>query len=186
MGRISSNSATYEEIKQAVFTSAAVAVAAGICGRMELGTALRPINGISHILWGPQAGNVKTLNAKYTLAGLALNTGACWFWAWLYRKGAHKVYASTSGAAAGAVGVAALAYVTDYHLIPRRFTPGFELSLSRHSFPWLYAALAAGLFMPHLNNVEGHNLRASAAHPEYPVRAKKAEDRSNIERNRTD
>jgi len=72
MGRISSNSATYEEIKQAVFTSAAVAVAAGICGRMELGTALRPINGISHILWGPQAGNVKTLNAKYTLAGLAL------------------------------------------------------------------------------------------------------------------
>ena len=163
MKRIPSGLATYEEAKHAVFTSAAVAVAAGICGRMELGTALRPINGIRHILWGPQAGTVKTLNAKYTLAGLALNTGACWFWAWLYRKGAQKVYASTSGAAAGAVGVAALAYVTDYHLIPRRFTPGFELSLSRHSFPWLYAALAAGLFIPHQSNVIGRKAKASIA-----------------------
>lgn len=158
-----SNSTIYEETKHAVFTSAAVAVAAAIRGRMELGTSLRPLNGISHILWGPHAGNVKTMNAKYTLAGLALNTGACWFWAWLYRKGAYNVYASTSGAAAGAVGVAALAYVTDYHLIPRRFTPGFELSLSRYSFPWLYAALAAGLFIPHLSDVKGHGAQASIA-----------------------
>jgi hypothetical protein len=186
MSRISSNSATYEEFKHAVFTSVAVAVAAGVCGRIELGTALRPLNGISHILWGPHAGKVNTINAKYTLAGLALNTGACWFWAWLYRKGAHKVCASTSEAATGAVGVAALAYVTDYHLIPRRFTPGFELSLSRHSFPWLYAALAAGLFIPYLNNVKGHKAEAFADHCEYPGRTKKAEDRSNVERKRTD
>ena len=72
MGSMSSSSAIYEETKHAVFTSAAVAMAAAIRGRMECGTALRPINGVSHILWGPQAGNVKTLNAKYTLAGLAL------------------------------------------------------------------------------------------------------------------
>jgi hypothetical protein len=45
--------------------------------------------------------------------------------------------------------VSALAYVTDYHVIPSRFTPGFELSLSRRSFPSLYAALALGLLMPH-------------------------------------
>ena len=186
MENTSSSSAIYEETKHAVFTSAAVAIAAGIRGRMELGTALRPINGISHILWGPQAGNIKTINVKHTVAGLALNTGACWFWAWLYRKGAHKVYASTPGAVAGAVGGAALAYVTDYHLIPRRFTPGFELGLSRDSFPWLYAALAAGLFIPHLNNVKGHKAKASADRCEYPGQAKKAEDRSNVERNRTD
>jgi hypothetical protein len=37
--------------------------------------------------------------------------------------------------------------VTDYHLIPRRFTPGFELSLSRRSFPWLYGALTVGLLL---------------------------------------
>jgi hypothetical protein len=96
-------------------------------------------------------------------------------------KSAHQLPKAT-----GAVGVAALAYVTDYHLIPRRFTPGFELSLSRHSFPWLYAALAAGLFIPYLNNVKGHKAEAFADHCEYPGRTKKAEDRSNVERKRTD
>lgn len=136
-----------EEVKCGLISSAAVAVAAGIRGQMELGTAVRPLNGISHIFWGPQAGNVQAINVKYTLTGLALNTGACWFWAWFYRK-ALKSNPSSSEAVADAVGVAALAYVTDYYVIPRRFTPGFELSLSRRSFRWLYAALAAGLFLP--------------------------------------
>ena len=44
--------------------------------------------------------------------------------------------------------ISALAYVTDYYVVPRRFTPGFELTLSRRSFPWLYGALAIGLFTP--------------------------------------
>src|SRR5688500_515379 len=47
-----------------------------------------------------------------------------------------------------AIGVSILAYVTDYYLVPRRFTPGFELSLSRRSCPWVYGALAAGLVAP--------------------------------------
>lgn len=141
------NIAMYEQVKSGLTSSAAVAVAAAICGRLEHGAALKPINGISHILWGPQAGKVNTISTKYTLAGLALNTAACGFWAWLYQRTSR---ASASEAAVGAMSVAALAYVTDYHLIPRRFTPGFELSLPRRSFPWIYAALAAGLLLPHL------------------------------------
>ena len=147
MSQASLNTAIYEEVKSGVVSSAAVAITAAIRGRIELGDSLRPLNGISHILWGPQAGKVNTINVKYTLAGLVLNTAACGFWAWLYQRTSR---ASVPEAAVGAVGVAALAYVTDYHLIPRRFTPGFELNLSRRSFPWLYAALAAGLFLPHL------------------------------------
>ena len=147
MAEVSGDTGLYEEVKGGLISSAAVPVTAGIRGRIELGNSTRPINGISHILWGPQAGKVNTINVKYTLAGLALNTGACWFWAWLYQRTSR---ASAPKGAAGAVGVAALAYITDYHLIPRRFTPGFELSLSRRSFPWIYAALAAGLFLPHL------------------------------------
>lgn len=147
MSQASGNIGISEEVKSGLISSAAVAITAGIRGRIELGNSTRPINGISHILWGPQAGRVNSINVKYTLTGLALNTGACWFWAWLYQRTSR---ASAPEAAVGAVGVAALAYVTDYHLIPRRFTPGFELSLSRRSFPWLYAALAAGLFLPYL------------------------------------
>lgn len=149
MSRAFCKSAMYEEVKSGVLSSVAVAVTAALRGRIELGDSLRPINGISHILWGPQAGKVTTISAKYTLAGLALNTVACGFWAWLYENAARRSSASASEAATGAVGVAALAYVTDYYLIPSRFTPGFELSLSRRSFPWIYAALAAGLFLPY-------------------------------------
>lgn len=149
MSQASCNTAMYEEAKSGLISSAAVAVMAGIRGQVELGTALRPLNGISHILWGSQAGKVNAINVKHTLAGLALNTVACGFWAWLYENAARRSSATTSEAATGAVGVAALAYVTDYYLIPSRFTPGFELSLSRRSFPWIYAALAAGLFLPY-------------------------------------
>jgi hypothetical protein len=46
-----------------------------------------------------------------------------------------------------------LAYLTDYYLVPRRFTPGFELSLSRRSFPWIYGALAVGMLLPEWLNV---------------------------------
>lgn len=72
MSQASLKTAMYEEIKSGLISSAAVAVMAGICGRMERGTALRLINGISHILWGPKAGKVNTISAKYTLVGLAL------------------------------------------------------------------------------------------------------------------
>lgn len=82
-----------EEVRSGLISSAAVAVTAGICGRIELGTALPPINGISHILWGPQAGEVNRVSAKYTLAGLAINTVACGFWAWLYQKAPERTAA---------------------------------------------------------------------------------------------
>lgn len=146
MSQTSCKTSMYEEVKTGLISSAAVAIAAGIRGQMELGAAMRPVNGISHILWGAQAGKSNSISGKYTLTGLALNTVACGFWAWLYQRGSR---ASASEAAVDAVGVAALAYITDYYFIPRRFTPGFELSLSGRSFPWIYAALAAGLFLPH-------------------------------------
>jgi hypothetical protein len=41
--------------------------------------------------------------------------------------------------------VSAIAYLTDYHLIPRRFTPGFELRLSRRALALAYGAFAVGL-----------------------------------------
>jgi hypothetical protein len=46
---------------------------------------------------------------------------------------------------ASAAAVAALAYVVDYHLIPRRLTPGWELRLSRGSVALGFVALGVGL-----------------------------------------
>jgi hypothetical protein len=41
--------------------------------------------------------------------------------------------------------VSALAYLVDYHMVPRRFTPGFEKVLPRQALLPIYLAIAAGL-----------------------------------------
>lgn len=128
----------------------AVTAAAAWRARAEGQSGWKPINGISHILWGPRAATEQHFTAQYTGSGLLLNAVACGFWGWLYgvigqSKPAPHSYSQSAGRG---IAVAALAYVTDYYLVPRRFTPGFELSLSRRSFPWLYGALAVGLILP--------------------------------------
>jgi hypothetical protein len=45
----------------------------------------------------------------------------------------------------GGATVAAAAYIIDYHLIPKRFTPGFEKRVSGKSLTAIFAALAVGL-----------------------------------------
>ena len=142
------------EVKKLFLTGAisslAVAAAAAACGKAEGRSVWNPINTISHILWGRRSAGQSQLSFKYTGAGLLLNGVACVFWAWIYKEWLWSLDnpPSLSALSQRGFGVAALAYLTDYHLIPTRFTPGFELSLSRRNFPWLYAALAAGLILP--------------------------------------
>ena len=38
-----------------------------------------------------------------------------------------------------------VAYVVDYHVVPRRLTPGFELRVPRRALAAVYGALAVGL-----------------------------------------
>lgn len=105
-----------------------------------------PINAVSHIVWGDEAGNHVAPSLKYTATGAVLNAAAVTAWAlpfaWL-RK-ALPVNPVASAAVAG-IATAALAYVVDYHVVPRRLTPGFELRLPKRSFLPIYASLAVGL-----------------------------------------
>jgi hypothetical protein len=137
-------------IVSACVSGVAVAAAAAWRARVEGRSGWRPINGISHMVWGRRAAVQERVTLRYTGSGLLLNGLACGFWAWLYCL-MHPVRPGLLGfvrSAVRAIGVSALAYVTDYHVVPRRFTPGFELTLSRRSFPWVYGALAAGLAVP--------------------------------------
>ena len=127
----------------------AVAAVAAWRARLRGQSGWRPINGFSHMLWGPKAAVQQRFTARYTGTGLLLNALACGFWAWTYDVLCRTRPAGSYLPLAGAgIAVAALAYVTDYYVVPRRFTPGFEMSLSRRDFPWLYGALAAGLILP--------------------------------------
>ena len=101
-------------------SSLAVTATAVVCGRVQGQSVWRPINAISHIAWGRRADQKNLLTARYTGMGLLLNGVACGFWAWLYRHCRRSMRSPDS------------------------------LTLSRPSFPWLYGALAVGLFTPDL------------------------------------
>lgn len=45
----------------------------------------------------------------------------------------------------GGAATAALAYLTDYHVVPRRLTPGVEKRLTGRSLFLVFGALAVGL-----------------------------------------
>lgn len=143
----------------------AVAITASIAGKRENGSYSAPLNATSHIIWGNEAAREDSASLKYTLTGFLLNHASAIFWALFYEKwfggrrgpdtrGAESRKASAKGPIEagqvakpilGAAAVTAGAYITDYHLIPERFTPGFEKRLSGKSLAAIFAALAVGL-----------------------------------------
>jgi len=127
--------------------SLATTLAVGVCGLREIGNAVAPINAVSHIAWGESAAQADEFSAKHTLAGLAINAAACYSWAVLYEEffgepadGGDMKIAMLGGAA-----VAGAAYVIDYHIVPKRLTPGFEKRLGCKSLIAIYSVLALSL-----------------------------------------
>ena len=119
-----------------------MSTAIGLIGMATTTRAVDPLNAISHIFWGHQAARSTRWSIKYTASGLFLNQLACIFWAACYESMIDRKQQSRFSSAAA---VSILAYLTDYHIVPRRFTPGFEFVFPRTLFPWLYAALAGSL-----------------------------------------
>ena len=57
----------------------------------------------------------------------------------------RRLRPTPANAVADAVVVSGVAAVVDFKLMPPRLTPGFERRLSRPGVVWVYVALAAGL-----------------------------------------
>lgn len=138
-------------LKDSLVTGAAASLAAGAAvawrGRRDSGSALAPINATSHVAWGDAAAQVERPTWRQTLPGLAINTGAGVWWALVMQKlfGEEVDRRGLPAAIAGGAATAALAYVVDYHLMPQRLTPGWELRISRRSLFIGLGAMAAGL-----------------------------------------
>jgi len=130
----------------ALATLGTTAVAA-LAGEWENHAPLGPINAISHILFGDEAARHDELSAQHTVTGAVLNAAAIGTWAVvgeLLFGGERRPATLPAALAAGAV-VSGIAYVTDYHLVPERLTPGFEKRLSNKSLLAIYGVLAIGL-----------------------------------------
>lgn len=121
---------------------------ASLAGKRETGSYAAPMNATSHVLWGDEAAQQDAPSTKYTLTGIAFNVASATFWAAIY----EKLFGRQSDAEQspikpllGAAAVTAGAYLTDYYLVPKRLTPGFEKRLSGKSLAAVYGALALGM-----------------------------------------
>ena len=126
----------------------ATAIAAALAGRRETGSYAAPLNATSHVLWGDRAAMRNAASLKYTLTGFLLNHASAIFWAAVHEKffgAGARTPASPLRSLAGSAAVTAGAYVTDYYLVPKRLTPGFEKRLSGNSLAAIYGVLALGL-----------------------------------------
>jgi hypothetical protein len=130
-------------VAPSLLTTAAVALA----GRMEDANATAPLNAVAHIPFGDKAFAEDEASLKYTGTGTALNVAAVASWAALYELtfGRAARRGNTMAGLLGGPAIAALAYVTDYYVVPKRLTPGFEERLSGPSMFGVYAALGATL-----------------------------------------
>lgn len=113
-------------------------------GRRDAGSAVAPLNAVSHIVWGDIALRKNRPSLRYTATGLGLHLASAVFWAGVQRLvlGRRR---RTADVAASALATAAAAAVVDLALVPPRIAPGFERRLSPESVALVFGAVALGL-----------------------------------------
>ena len=111
------------------------------------GSAVAPLNAVSHWLWGDAA--LREDRASWATTGTAYVTHhlSAVFWATLYaRLHGHRPEAKRwPQAVAGGLATSAAAAAIDYTLVPKRLTPGFENRLATRDTVAVFGSLAAGL-----------------------------------------
>lgn len=103
------------------------------------------LNAVSHIAWGGRPPAHAGKGGRNFLVGTGLHIGASMFWATFFEGlFGRSARAHASRAWLGGGVTAALAYLTDYHVVPQRLRPGMEAYLPRWALYGVYAALGAG------------------------------------------
>ncbi len=134
-------------MRTASTATVATTAAAAVCGAFENGNPAAAVNAISHIVMGERAAHRDGLSAKYTASGAAVNSAAMIVWAAFHHlvfRPHERAARPSEDLAHGAV-TAGIAYVVDYHVVPKQLTPGFEKRLSNVSVFAIYVAMASGL-----------------------------------------
>src|SRR3712207_6111507 len=95
-------------------------VVLALAGRQETGSAVAPINAVSHWLWGEEALHADEADWRHTAVGYLTNHAAAVFWAVLHAKLARQTpWAGTvPGALLGGIATSAAASAIDYTIVP--------------------------------------------------------------------
>lgn len=120
------------------------------CGRRDDGSAVAPVNAVSHFLWGDAALRENEPTLRHTGLGVLTHVASALLWGVLYEKllGSRRPESPLTTAGKAAAATAAIAAV-DLKLVPERLTPGFERRLSARSLSLVYVALGVGLALGH-------------------------------------
>lgn len=149
-----SNSFLTRALVSGTVAGLATSAVAAFAGKRETASYAAPLNATSHILWGDEAARQDGASVRYTVTGFLLNHLAAIMWAAIHERwvvpamsrwSATRPSLAPLAMTASGAAVAAGAYVTDYYLVPKRFTPGYEKRLSGKSLALIYGALALGL-----------------------------------------
>ena len=105
----------------------------------------QPLNATSHIVYGDEAAAYRRADIDHTIIGFGTHAAATIFWAAAFEASLVIHPPRTSISLAGrAASIGLLAALVDYTITPKRFTPGWELVLSKKAMTIVYVAMAAG------------------------------------------
>ena len=125
----------------------ASAAAVAALSRKETGSALAGINAVSHWVWGDADAKRNGFSLKFTGIGALTHLAAAAMWAFCFERlfVSRRRSVTVPRLLAESAGLSALACAVDYTITPKRFTPGYELRLSKPSLLVTYVAFAGGL-----------------------------------------
>jgi hypothetical protein len=101
------------------------------------------INAVTHCIWPERSFRQESMSVRYTGVGSGIHLGSAVFWGVLFEAlcGTRPTPKAVIGAAAT---TAVVAYVVDYHVVPKRVTPGYDVHMTKGALGLTYVALAIG------------------------------------------
>jgi hypothetical protein len=139
-----------ETLTQAAASGSAAAMASAVvAARLAIDSGsspYAPLNAVTHCLWQNSAFAQQRLSARYSGLGAIIHWGSSVFWGVLFET-LRGERASPGRSISAAAATSAIAYFVDYHIVPKRVTPGFEAHIPARSFPLIYGALAIGFLL---------------------------------------
>lgn len=121
-------------------------LAVSVFSRRRSRAAAAGTNAASQWFWYPRARHVARPSLRYTATGYAVHHASSLLWAATY-EATRPARAGLGGQLARATATAALAYVVDYHVVPRRLSPGFEHRIGAAGVVTAYAAFGLSLLL---------------------------------------
>lgn len=114
--------------------------------RQRTGHAAAGTNSASQWIWYPQARARFAASWRNTATGYVIHHASSVFWAGGYQL-LRPERASRAGQVLRAGAIAAAAYWVDYHVVPRRLSPGFEHKIGAAGMWATYAGFGLGLVL---------------------------------------